>query len=170
VASIGRKYTKQGQPYAVLRLEDLAGGVGVVTFPSVYEQAASLLEPDRIVLVKGRVDLRGRELQLVAMEIREPDLSSAGVVQVPEAAAEPVVVEVPVAACTPGMLAKLKQTLAAHPGRVPVVVQVVGAQGSTPLHVGDGYRVDGSAGLLSELRVLVGPERVRLEEPAGAPY
>src|SRR5205809_6170806 len=73
VGSVGRKFTKRGEQYAVVRLEDLTGGVGVVVFPSLYEQAAGLIAPDRIVLVKGRVDLRGRELQLVALEVTDPD-------------------------------------------------------------------------------------------------
>jgi hypothetical protein len=46
---------------------------------------------------EGRVDLRGRELQLVALEISEPDL---GVVVLPPS--DPVVVEVPAAVCTSG--------------------------------------------------------------------
>ncbi|MDP9296927.1 MAG: DNA polymerase III subunit alpha, partial [Actinomycetota bacterium] len=97
VATIARKFTKAGDPYAVFRLEDLAGGVAVIAFPSVFQQRSPLLEPDSIVLVKGRVDLRGRELQLMALDISEPDL---GIVVIPPT--EPVVVEVPAVVCTSG--------------------------------------------------------------------
>src|SRR5207249_7010129 len=65
VAAVGRRFTKRGEPYAVFRLEDLTGGVGVVAFPGMFDQAAGLIQLDRIVKVKGRADLRGRELQLV---------------------------------------------------------------------------------------------------------
>jgi DNA polymerase III subunit alpha len=164
IGSIGRKYTKKGDPYALFRLEDLAGGVGVVAFPSVYEKVADLLQVDEIVLVKGRIDLRGRELQLAAMEIRRPDLSSVeGLVRVPEVINDPLVVDVPAGSCTDAMLAKLKSLLAGAPGRVPVVVRVTHSGGVTPLRLGDGYRVEPTANLLSELRLLVGPEAVRLE-------
>ncbi len=164
IGSVGRKYTKKGDPYALFRLEDLAGGVGVVAFPSVYEKVADLLQVDEIVLVKGRIDLRGRELQLAAMEIRRPDLSSVeGLVRVPEVVNDPLVVDVPAASCTEAMLGKMKSLLAGAPGRVPVVVRVVHSQGVTPLRLGDGYRVEPTANLLSELRLLVGPEAVRLE-------
>ena len=50
------------------------GASMVVAFPSVYEAVPHLIEPDAIVLVKGRIDLRGRELQIRAIEMREPDL------------------------------------------------------------------------------------------------
>jgi DNA polymerase-3 subunit alpha len=164
IGSIGRKYTKKGDPYALFRLEDLAGGVGVVAFPSVYEKVADMLQVDEIVLVKGRIDLRGRELQLAALEIRRPDLSSVeGLVRVPEVVKDPLVVDVPAVSCTDAMLGKLKSLLASAPGRVPVVVRVVHSQGVTPLRLGDGYRVEPTTNLLSELRLLVGPEAVRLE-------
>jgi DNA polymerase-3 subunit alpha len=165
IGSVGRKYTKKGDPYALFRLEDLAGGVQVVAFPSVYEKVADLLAVDEIVLVRGRIDLRGRELQLAGMEIRRPDLSSVeGLVRVPDpVATDPLVVEVPAVSCTEAMLGKLKALLAGSPGRVPVVVRVAHSQGVTPLRLGDGYRVEATANLLSELRMLVGPAAVRIE-------
>jgi hypothetical protein len=60
------------------------------------------------------------------------------------------------------MLAKLKETLAAYPGTTPVVLRVLGSTGVTTLKVGEGYRVDGSEGLLSELRRLLGRDHVRV--------
>ena len=56
--------------------------------------------------------------------------------------------------------------LAGSPGRIPVVVRVVHSGGITPLRLGEGYRIEPSAGLLSELRLLLGPESVRLERVA----
>ena len=51
VGAVARRYTKEG-PYAQFRLEDLAGGVTVVAFPSVYDQVPHLIETDAIVLVR----------------------------------------------------------------------------------------------------------------------
>jgi DNA polymerase-3 subunit alpha len=161
VAAVARRYTRKGEPYAMFRLEDLAGGVTVVAFPSVYDKVPGLIEADRILLVKGRVDLRGRELQLAAIEIREPDMSGEDPPRIVRIA-DPVVVDVPAETCTEGMLAKLKETLAAYPGTTPVVLRVLGSTGVTTLKVGEGYRVDGSEGLLSELRRLLGRDHVRV--------
>jgi DNA polymerase-3 subunit alpha len=161
VGTVARRYTKKGEPYAMFRIEDLAGGVMVVAFPSVYEKVPGLIESDEILLVKGRVDLRGRELQLAAIEISRPDLStdedSPRIIR----STDPVVVDVPAESCTAGMLAKLRETLAAYPGSTPVMLRVLTNSGVTTMKVGDGYRVDGSEGLLSELRRLLGREHVR---------
>jgi DNA polymerase III subunit alpha len=145
----------------VFRMEDLAGGVQVVGFPSTYEEAQDLIAPDRIVVVKGRVDLRGRELQLVAMDVRELNGGSdeepdAG----PPAQGEPLTLAVPAEQCTNGLVSRLKETLASHPGGVPVTVRLTSNGSAKTLRLADGYRVDGSAGLLAELRMLLGPEAV----------
>jgi DNA polymerase-3 subunit alpha len=162
IGAVARRYTKRGEPYALFRLEDLAGGVSVIAFPSVYEKVPDLITIDRIVLVKGRVDLRGRELQIAASEIREPDLGSQDVIRIPDAG-EGLVVEIAGETFTAGLLGKLKAAFAAHPGRVPVTIRFAGPSGVTNLAIGDGYCVDASAGLLSELRVLLGSERVKVD-------
>jgi DNA polymerase-3 subunit alpha len=136
----------------------------------VYERSADLLAPDRVVLVKGRIDLRGRELQIVALEIRELG-TEEGVA--PSAPGDPLLLEMPVRQCVNGMVVRLKEVLASHPGEVPVVLRLLsdgtppaGSQQEgahqTTLRLGDGYRVDGSAGLLAELRTLLGAEAVRV--------
>ncbi len=167
VAAVARRYTRKGEPYAQFRLEDLAGGVTVVAFPNVYEQVPHLIETDAIVLVKGRIDRRGRgeEVQIRAVEIREPDLgerpSDAGPVGV-------LVVDLPAASCTQAVLTTLRELFEAHPGRTPVHVRFLSSQGVTPLELGS-YRVSPTAGLLSELRVLLGSGAARLEDRSVPP-
>ncbi len=53
--------TKKGEPMAFAQLEDLQGTIEVVIFPRVWEQTKDLWEADRILLVRGKVSLRGRE-------------------------------------------------------------------------------------------------------------
>jgi DNA polymerase-3 subunit alpha len=168
VGAVVRRFTRKGEPYALIRLEDLVGGVQVVAFPSVFDKAAALLTGDAIVLVKGRIDLRGRELQLAAMEIWEPDLRAAGTedgsfVRTGPPPGGRLVVDVPAASFTNGLVAKLKEILAASPGHTPVTIRFLSSRGVQPLQVGNGYCVDASEGLLSELRRLLGPERVRID-------
>ncbi len=159
VAGVQRKYTRRGEPYAVFRVEDLAGGVSVIAFPNVYERVPTLIETDAIVLVKGRVDLRGRELQLRAVEIGEPDLGAEPSRVEPDGV---LVVELQAGDCTGSVIAKLKELLAAHAGRTPVRVRFVSSSGVTPLEVGS-FRVNAGAGLLSELRSLLGARAARIE-------
>ncbi len=159
VAAVARRFTKKGEPFAMFRLEDLAGGISVIAFPSVYEQVPNLVETDAIVLVKGRVDQRGRELQLRAVEIAEPEL---GIHRPPPAPEGVLVVEIPATSCTNGVIDKLKELLAAHPGTTAVQVRFVTSHGVRPLDVG-GFRVQPAAGLLSELRLLLGAQAARVE-------
>jgi len=156
IGALSRRYTKRGEPYAQFRLEGLAGGVEVVAFPSVYEAHPDLIGADRIVLVTGRIDLRGRELQVRANEMREPALS--GETLTGPAALE---VDLPAAACTPAVLSRMKELLQAHPGASPVQVRFHSSNGVTPLEVGD-LRVDPTGPLLGELHTLLGAGAARL--------
>ncbi len=163
IGSVQRKYTKRSEPYAQFRLEGLAGGAQVIAFPSVYEAVPGLIDPDRIVLVSGRIDLRGRELQIRANEVREPNLGSS--------AADPpprhLEVDLPAAACTPAVLAKVRELLESHPGSSPVQVRFRSSNGVTPVEVGS-VHVDPSGSLLGELHSLlgVGAARIGRDDPA----
>jgi DNA polymerase-3 subunit alpha len=164
IGTVNRKYTKRGEPYAQFRLEGLAAGVEVVAFPNVYEAVPGLIETDQIVLVTGRIDLRGRELQIRSNEVREPDLGLDAPVR---AGAESLVVDLSAEACTQAVLARLKELLGAYPGAAPVKVRFISANGVTPLDVGS-VRVNPSGSLLGDLRSLLGPGSARVEREAAA--
>ncbi len=161
VGGVLRRFTRKGDPYVSFRLEDLTGGVQVIAFPSVYEKAPDVFDLDTILLVKGRADLRGRELALVALDVSRPrfDLDDP-----PPAPRDPIVVTVPAEQCTDGLVGKLKQVLAAHPGTLPVVMRLTTDGDVTKtLRIGNGYAVDGSDVLIAELRTLLGPSAATRE-------
>jgi DNA polymerase-3 subunit alpha len=157
IGTLARKFTKRGEPYAQFRLEGLTGGVEVVAFPSVYEAVPDVFEPDRIILVTGRIDRRGRELQIRASEVKEPVLD-ARVVTDPGV----LVVDLPAAVCSPGVLEKLKTLLEGSPGDVPVRLRFLSSGGVQPLSLG-AFTVNSQGSLLDELRHLLGPTAARLE-------
>jgi DNA polymerase-3 subunit alpha len=164
IGSVSRKYTKRGEPYAQFRLEGLAAGVEVVAFPSVYESDPEAISADRIVLVVGRIDRRGRELQIRANEVKEPTLAGGATREGPSS----VVIDLTAAACTDAVLAKMADLLRARPGPAPVKVRFHSAEGVRPLDVGE-FRVDPIGSLMGELRVLLGAGAARVErvEPVG---
>jgi DNA polymerase-3 subunit alpha len=53
--------TRNGDPMAFAQIEDLQGSVELVIFPKVWEGTKNLWEPDRILVVRGKVSLKGRE-------------------------------------------------------------------------------------------------------------
>jgi DNA polymerase-3 subunit alpha len=158
IGTLARKFTKRGEPYAQFRLEGLTGGVEVVAFPSVYEAVPELIDTDRVVLVAGRIDRRGRELQIRATEVKEPSLVGGG----GERVSDILVVDLPAAVCSPGVLAKLKTLLEGSPGDVPVRLRFLSSQGVQPLSLG-AFTVSSQGSLLDELRHLLGPSAARLE-------
>ena len=158
IGALARKFTKRGEPYAQFRLEGLTGGVEVVAFPSVFEAVPELFEPDRIVLVTGRIDRRGRELQIRASDVqraapRRERRTDPGV----------LVVDLPAAVCSPGVLDEAQDAAGGLARRRAGAVAVpVLRQGVQPLSLG-AFTVNGQGSLLDELRHLLGPTAARLE-------
>jgi DNA polymerase-3 subunit alpha len=148
VASITRKVTKTGSPWAVVQLEDLDGGVETLFFPQTYAAVSHQLIEDEVVLVKARVDKREEMPRLIAMELTVPDLT-----QGPRG---PLTVSVQAARCVPDLVARLKAVLCTHPGITEVRLQLLGAARVTTLRLDDGLRVNVSTSLVADLKELLG--------------
>ncbi len=71
VAWVRPHITKNDKPMAFVQLEDLQGNIEVVVFPSVYEGTRELWETDKILVVKGRVDVRGREPKIICESVQD---------------------------------------------------------------------------------------------------
>ena len=71
VVSLRRIVTKKGDPMAFARVEDLQGGIEVILFPKVFAATRDIWVEDTLVLVRGRVEVRGDRAQVVA-EAAEP--------------------------------------------------------------------------------------------------
>jgi DNA polymerase-3 subunit alpha len=71
VAWIRPHITKNDKPMAFVQLEDLQGSIEVVVFPSVYKGTRELWETDKILIVRGRVDMRGREPKIICESVQD---------------------------------------------------------------------------------------------------
>lgn len=69
VGALRQLTTKKGDPMVFMRLDDLSGSVETVVFNSVYGAARDLLELDRVLVVKGRIDHKEGETKLIAIEV-----------------------------------------------------------------------------------------------------
>ncbi|HML75139.1 MAG TPA: DNA polymerase III subunit alpha [Anaerohalosphaeraceae bacterium] len=58
-----------GQKMAVLELEDLQGKCEVVLFPKAYENFGAMVEVDKVVFVRGKVDTRRENPNILADEL-----------------------------------------------------------------------------------------------------
>ncbi len=150
VAGLTKKVTRQGQIMVILQIEDVAGAtVEVVVFPRVHEQFGSMLRPDAILLAKGRVDQDARDdsMMLMALEFHEPDLGDD----------RPLVINLPLEACTQKVVDSLKGVLGNHPGSTHVFLHLAKDTKTTVLRLGSQFAVDTSNGLHAELKALLGP-------------
>ncbi|RIK47050.1 MAG: DNA polymerase III subunit alpha [Chloroflexi bacterium] len=69
VAGVRKMTTKANRTMAVCTLEDLGGTIDVVLFPERYDRFGTLLVEDEVLVIRGRVDQRNDELQLLVEEI-----------------------------------------------------------------------------------------------------
>ena len=56
ITGVQRKVSRQGQPWAIVTIEDLEGSLDAMFFSNTYNQYAMGLVEDRVVKIRGRVD------------------------------------------------------------------------------------------------------------------
>ncbi|MGH7764367.1 MAG: DNA polymerase III subunit alpha, partial [Candidatus Dormibacteraceae bacterium] len=141
VREVRRVVTRKGQIMAYATLEDLTGTVDVVLFPRIFEQARLLFEPDRVLVVQGKVDARAGSTRAtgsggsapVDSEL-EPEVETASIVAdmawlwddpecVPVSRRQLVHVRIPNS--DSALAERLEAVLARHPGTDEVVLHVV---------------------------------------------
>jgi hypothetical protein len=150
----------------------------VVLFPRIFEQTRLLFEPDKVVVVQGKVDARAGSTRAsgasggppVDLEM-EPEVETASVVAdmawlwddpecVPVARRQLVHVRIPNSDA--GLAERLEAVLSRHPGTDEVVLHVV--VGSREVIVNaDRYHVLAGPALAAEIDELVGQSATKLE-------
>lgn len=62
--------TRSGSLMAGFKLEDLTGAVEVIVFPKVYEGVKGGYQPDRVTVVKGRLEHQDEGVKILAAQLR----------------------------------------------------------------------------------------------------
>ncbi|MFD2080270.1 DNA polymerase-3 subunit alpha [Actinopolymorpha cephalotaxi] len=154
ITSITRKMTKRGDPWAIVTLEDLEGGIDVMFFPSTYQLTALQLTEDAVVVVKGRLDRRDDVPQLIAMELSVPDISS-------DQQTGPFAISLARERCTPPVVDRLKEIFSTHPGMTQIHLHLRSETKTMVMRLEDRWRVTPSTALMGDLKALLGPGCVR---------
>jgi DNA polymerase-3 subunit alpha len=72
------QFTKKGDLYAIVTLEDLYGSADVFVWPEPYERCAESTEPDCIVVVRGRLSMReGEAPKIMASKVTPIDVAAS---------------------------------------------------------------------------------------------
>lgn len=149
ITSLQRKMSKNGNPWAVVTLEDIDGSIEVLFFGETYLSYATMLAEDAVVTVRGRVRRRDDAVQLQAMEVSLPDVSAAD--------SRPVTITMPVSRCTPPVVERLREILGAHPGVTQVNLRLTQPGRATVMRLEDTLRIERSSALFGDLKALLGP-------------
>jgi DNA polymerase-3 subunit alpha len=151
IAGLDRKVTKQGNTWAIVKLEDLDGSLEVLFFPKVYQLYMPSLSPDVVISVTGRVNERDGNVSIHAQDMEVLDISAA------TGKEPPVVITVAENRITQTTTAELKRILRAHPGEAPVRLQLQRPGGRKGLLIDlEWFQVQPSSAFFGDLKSLFG--------------
>lgn len=151
VSSVDRRVNKNGQPWAIIGIEDHNGArVEVMAFARTYAMIATSIAEDAIVLIRARVQYRDDRMSVVCDDLKLPDLGRNG------STSAPLRLTMRTDQCTPEMIAKLKSVLLDNPGDSDVYLKLVDGDSHTTLVLGEHLRVDRDASLIGDLKATIG--------------
>lgn len=153
ITSLQRKTTKQGNLWAIAQIEDLGGSVEALFFPSTYQTVSTMLAPDTVVTVRGRLNRRDGQVALYAQEMTIPDVSSA--------THEAVTITLPTNRCTGPLVERLRDVLTKHPGMSTVRLNLTSPGREVRTQLDNSLRVEASQAFYSDIKALLGPGCLR---------
>jgi DNA polymerase III subunit alpha len=153
--------TRSGAYVMFATLDDLEARVELFVRDAGSE-AAERIALDRVILVRGRVDHKGRgEMSLVVAEAEpfEPGEDEVAAARAKAKAREPerILLRISAADFGPQLVDELKSLFQSFPGDCEVVLEMSTREGTRRLRFGREYSVAPSAALRAELDHLLGP-------------
>jgi DNA polymerase-3 subunit alpha len=157
--------TKSGSQMMFATLDDVEGQVEMLVFKADQAESATVIAPDAVVLVRGRLDHKERgETKLVVQEAErfEPDpeeVARAAVVAAAPTEPLELVIDAARLEVSPGLVEELKAVFEHHRGEADVHLSIRPADGEPiRLVLGDDYRVRPSSSLRAELGHMLGSD------------
>jgi DNA polymerase-3 subunit alpha len=151
--------TRSGADMMFASLDDLEGTVELLAFNQVLETCGEILQPDRVVVVKGRLDHReGGRTSFVVQEAEafEPDGATVAAARSrANAPAQPFTLSLSPADFEATLIEELKGIFSAYPGECEVLLEMPTNGGVRRLRFGRDYRVSPSAALRADVDSLL---------------
>jgi len=152
--------TKSGSQMMFATLDDVEGQVEMLVFKADQAESASIIQPDAIVVVRGRLDHKDRgETKLVVQEAERFEPDQAEIDRAPKVASTPsgpFELSIAAAVWNDGIFDELKAVFEHHKGEADVHLLMETSSGVRRFKVGDEYRVRPSNGLRTELDQVLG--------------
>jgi DNA polymerase-3 subunit alpha len=154
--------TKSGTQMMFATLDDIEGQVEMLVFKADQAESATVIAPDSIVVVRGRLDHKDRgETKLVVQEAERFEPGSeeiARATKIASAPSEPLKLHLHASQVSPGLVEELKAVFEHHKGEADVHLVMQTSEGPRRLRFGSEYRVRPSSGLRAELGHMLGPD------------
>ena len=148
IADVQLRTTKKGDKFAVLRLEDEAGGTKCVLWPEVYRKHSALVQNELPVVVIGRLELsEDNPPTIIVDQVQSMDAASAS--------SEFLVLRTPQGEDFPTLCESIIGVLTANPGDCDVTLETLTDKGMiVRIKANDALRVKRSAELEDALKKL----------------
>jgi DNA polymerase-3 subunit alpha len=154
--------TKSGNQMMFATLDDVEGQVEMLVFKADQAESAAVIQPDAIVVVRGRLDHKDRgETKLVVQEAERFEPDAAEIARAPQIAAAPsgpLRLVLDAAKMGPDTVDELKAVLEHHKGDAEVHLVMRTREGQRSLQLGNEYRVKPSSSLRAELGHVLGAD------------
>ncbi len=153
VSGLQRKVTKQGSPWAIVTLEDHDAAVECLIFPKTYTLYGDALAQDRVISVRGRINVRDETMSVYGEEITVLDVSRADT--------EPaVVISIQETRLNPRLVGEFRHILTTHPGRAPVHVRLLRHGAASVLMHLQPFRVAPEPAFYGDVKALLGADAI----------
>ncbi len=165
VAACKKIRTKSGSQMMFATLDDVEGQVEMLVFKADQSEVAAVIEPDAVVLVRGRLDHKERgETKLVVQEAERFEPEQEEIDRASAKARRPsgplkLTLEAALLAANPDLVEELKTVFEHHKGEASVHLAISNGSGEAKLwKLGDEFRVRPSGKLRAELDSVLGPD------------
>ncbi|WP_433211489.1 DNA polymerase III subunit alpha [Microtetraspora malaysiensis] len=153
VSGLQRKVTKQGNPWAIVTLEDHDAAVECLIFPKTYILYGDALAQDRVISVRGRINVRDETMSVYGEEITVLDASRADT--------EPaVVISIQETRLNLRLVREFRHILTTHPGRAPVHVRLLRHGAASVLVNLQPFRVAPEPAFYGDVKALLGADAI----------
>ena len=148
--SVKKLTTRRGEAMARGQLEDLTGMIEVIFYPRAYQEYKPLIKPDEVVRLRGRLNVNGEEIKMVAEELFPMVKKQTGDVylQLEQTSLD--------------LITRLQMILRSYPGFSPVYLYF--PRDRKLARAPEEFWLDLSSPALLKLKELLGSENVRVKE------
>jgi DNA polymerase-3 subunit alpha len=160
---VQRVSSKTNKPWAAVSVEDLHGTVEVLCFDETFQKTRQHLVAGKAIFVQGSVNKRDEKPKIFANDIIPLD-------EVVRRYTKQVHLRVHTTKTTPEQLARIRDILARHEGRVPVaLIFTLPGGGMVFADTHEAFNVAPSGELVKELEAVLGKDAVYLKPDTSMP-